>query len=919
MLSRHEFVLLVVVSLFLPSIISYASDTSATVPPACPPLALSVPPYQSWNDDTAYEIQVSNVSNGKLRVVITGDILSLDDQNFSSILRSASNAPANISELILDGREVRIKGPLSLQHGNVRIFAQRVSFEAGGRIVLTHPPENDKDGLDINAEAIDLRKADSLPFQVVVQYGDLRYVSIKAGSVLFPEKLNSQISASEGLWRLSSNFNGYLPAAYPSSWKINVGEAGQESAIKVMQAQADWPTYFAYKLHKFQAYAPYDVNNQQTILKLINKLSPLIIQLERADVLLDLNGISQLIKNNTDNRGYGPGLVPSEDFITAKDRFDKALQSADLTFRNLISLVISTRDNYQDSAALLNQARGRIKALNESQERLALAVGQSVTRLGELQSSASVASGIVAEEHENSLKRLEELKQKDKDLANIKSVTTVVAIGASVVGSPAVGAAIATTVSTAGDMIYAHNAGKTLDLATIINITQKNGELFKKVSQVRNAWDKHSADLVVLKSTFDSKPPPGDDNRKSLTRTEAANKAGASAGEFADAVRQMVESLGSIPQPDAVSLNQVEAENGALQSALYNLSAIQNDIAKQVQQLESLQAALTTDEASLAEAKLVENVLLNVSPENDADKMRWRAAAFQLWTRELRRLYQQAMDLRRSLYYQTWKTPVLPEELQSYPEEISACLDAGRCSLSSLNGLSDQNTVRQNLENETSRHLALMSGIAGAIDDAWQSYQAERASGAQPFFDQQDISSSNGSPESQITMLEQLNAQIRRQIAFPASRDQTPFRILIPLTMVAPPQAGLPERLVKAGVANPVFKNPDALKGKSIMFNITWPLAGEVINDGQCSWVNLSIPRGNQDKTVRDLATDPVSMLKAQSDEPLTLDILRKSRTAPPARTLFFLSVTVGGDPQNSNWKTIPELEGFTFWRSIVQ
>lgn len=883
----------------------------------CPPLVLNALPYVSWDSDTSYELDVRKDTNDKLNVRITGDIIRLDNTNFPSLLRGKDYSPDNIGNITFDARIIQIAGPLTLKKGNINFYAEQLSFEPNGTIALTSPPGENGDGIHINVKELDFRHADSIPLQISLQYADKRRLMVNTEKIFFPAFVYAKETDAQTLWQLSNNDTGGLPRSLPSTWDINTGIKGGQNAINNMATVAEWPSFFVYKLRKYHAYSPFDPKSQQTILKQIEKIMPYIMLLQRADVLLDLNRLDLLIQNNTDSRGYGPGLVPSEDFYSAKERFTKDIVDSKQQFQNLINVIVATAPDRELNKDIINSARVKINALSNAQSRLKINIGDTITTLGNLQAQAKSISEQIELERIASQKTLESLKKRDNDLANIKAVTTIVAVGASVIGSPAVGAAIVAGVSAAGDMIYAHNSGAAINVETLATVVQKNSELYAEITRVRGAWSRHREDLTVLEDVFRGKTVTHNDTDKPLTRTDVVQLAGKSASEFSDAIKAMITTLGKTPRPDSLSLNQVESENSALQQELSHLVQVQLAIADQTLRLQSLQSAFITGEAAQSDAELVEQRLLNLDPVNDVDNRRWRSVSMQLWNREIRRLYQEAMDLRLSLFYLTWKTPDLPESFDSYPEEITACIDAKRCQENLFNWT--ESDLRKILGYQADRHLALLSGFNSALEDAWQDFQSERASGSQPFFEYQEFSSSEGSPLESQFLINQINAQIHRQITFPETRDRGQFRIEIPVTMISPPVPGQPERLLKVGIADPVFRNNTALKGKTVMFDITWPLAGELMHDNTCSRVSLSVPGGQLSKTVRDQANDPVSLLKARSDAPITLESLMESRTAPPARTSYYLSVTIGGSAQDLNWNNVPVLERLTFWRRIVQ
>lgn len=916
MISRHIVSFSFLISLLIPmAFIALASNAAESL--SCSPLVLSALPHDAWDADKSYDIDVSKGINNKLNIHITGDIIRLNGIDFTSLLRGKDYAPGNIDNITLDARIVQIEGPLTIEKGNINIYAKELLFERNGAIALTNAPSDSGDSVNINVNELDLRRADSIPLQVSLQYAGRRSIIINANKILFPTFIPTRQTDALTLWQLSSNYLGAVNRIPPITWKVQSGEDGDNTAIKNISTSAEWPSFFAYKVHKYHTYAPFDKNNQQELLARISDITPYMIKLQRADVLLDLNRLVMVINNNTDNRGYGPGVVPSKDFVSAQKDFTNDIANAKQQFQSLINVIISTTQNPKPDKSIIDTARSNLASISNSQSRHETEIGETITALGALQAQAEAITGQIEIQRIESQKKLESLKKRNNDLGNIKAVTTIVAVGASMIGTPAVGAAIAVGVSTAGDMIYAHNIGDDSNIETLATIVQKNSELYSNVTRVRGAWESHHKDLGVLDNVLQGQSITPDGADKPLTRTDAVQRAGKSASEFADAIKSMLSTLGKSPKPDSVSLNQIELENAALQQALSLLVQVQISIAEKSVKLQSLQAALVTDESAQSDAELVEQRLLNVDPVNDVDNRRWRSAAIQLWDRGIRRLYQEAMDLRLSLFYQTWKMPELPDSFSSYPEEIAACFDSGHCKNEILSWSTSD--LRNILEYQLDRHLTLLTGFNSAVEDTWESYQSERAAGSQPFFDPQVFSSSNGSPAENKQFINQINAQIRRQIEYPDTRNKPQFRIPIPVTMISPPVFGLPERLLKVGIADPVFRDNAALRGKTVMFDITWPLAGELIYDNKCSRVSLSIPGGQLSKTVRDLANDPVSLLKAQADSPVTLESLMESRTAPPARTSYYLSITIGGSDQDANWNNVPMLDSLTFWRRIVQ
>lgn len=886
----------------------------------CPPLSLPAVAAAAWDDDTAYEMTVRDVGGGRLRVTVVGDILSVDATRFASLVRTVDKAPGNVAEIVLDARVVRILEPLALQSGTIRIYADTVSFEGRGLIALTKSPSTATDGIEINAMQIDLRNALPLPLQMVVNASSARRVAVRAGRVVTNSGVVQESQAARTLWRRSTNFDGAFPTALPPGWDIRVGDDGAADAITAMTAPSAWPGYLAYKLRKHHAIAPFDKVRKDALVERMHTLRPLLERIERADVLMEMDALELLMKRNLDRRGFGPAYVPSEDLVVAMDRFAKSRSAGRIQLTNLRTVIASAHQTPSLDVQALGAARGRIQSLSDAQERTSLEIGEVFTQIGVAQAQAETINDAIKLDRENSKNELEQLKKKDKDLANIKAATTVVAVGASFIGTPAAGAAIAAGVGLAGDLVYAHNAGHPVNVETLVTIGQKSAEMFEKFKDARAAWDKHSEDLKVAKQVFDGKVVTLQGADKPLTKIDVAKRVGESANKFVNGIKEVSDQMGAIPRPDSLSLNQVEADNAALQQHLTDLAEVQKELAKLAGQLEGLQATLSANESAMAETRLVEQVLLELKPANDQEIMRWKTAALQLWVRELQGLYQDAMDLRRSLFFETWKVPNLPADLLTYPEEFTAYLAAGRYSPESPNATSPVTLTTEHLDNEIAKHMAVLDGIAKAIDQTWQSYLAERAAGAQPFFDQQELSARVGAPPTVRLFMDQINAQIRRQVVEPETRNNARFTLLIPFDMTPPP-ASLPERLLQVGVLSPKIKNPDSMDGKELVFDVTYRLAGELWREQQCAYVDLSVPGGAKTTVGRSSSNDLVSVndKRIEAQKPLTFETLRQSRAAPPARTLYFLSVTVGGSQHHANWFNAPVLDSFTFWRRIVQ
>lgn len=909
----------------LAALLSGAVHAQSTTSSTCPALAFNNPAPLAWDQDTSYELTVRAAENGRLRITVVGDILVLDKARFGNLLREVDKAPENVDEVILDAREVHISEPLSLQRGLIRVFAQTVSFSGRGLLAVTKAASQ-SDGIEVFARRLDFSKAQPVPLQVTVHESRAHQarsavVEFHAYELVTAQGVLKGFEARERLWRYSSNYDGVMPVQLPESWEAHVGQVGYVNGMELVGGRVAWPGYTSFKLRKHFTIAPFDAINKAQLFEKYLQLRPLFVRMGQADAIRQIDTVSLLMQQNLDDRGWGPSHVSSEDFLVAKARLKRSLSEADVQLSRLQALVVSAQQSPRLDDTQIVNVRSQIASFAAAEKQHQANISEHLTRLAALQAEGVEVAARIAGEHEESRQELERRKKRAKDGDNIRVGTTVLAIGASFIGTPATGAAIAATVSTAGDFVYAHNAGKAVNFQDLISIGQKNAELYKTLKNSRNAWDQYKQDWDVMQGVFNGKRIILKGTTWPLTKAKAAEMTGKSAVAFARQVKAVNDELGAIPRPDLISLNEVEAGNTELVEALGRLANIQQSIGEVAGHLKQSQAELAAAEAAMAKSLAVERVLLELKPVNDQEVLRWKTAALELWSREVQQLYSDVRGLRRSLYFETWKAPALPASFATYPEEVISYLATGRYSPEAPNANSPASITEKHLTDERAKHLAVLWGIYNSVEKAWNDYQAERAAGAQPYFDPQEFVRREGAPVVTQLFLDQLNAQIKHQIEFPAARGTRRFPLLIPIEMAPPPDPDLPERLLRAGVANVRFKNPKALVGKQIYFYTTYKLAGELYRNGRCAYVDLAVPGGKTSVTLRDQQSeDPgLTAIRQEAQLPLTFRSLSESRASPPARTLYFLSVVVSGSPDDTNWLQVPEIEGFTFWRRLVQ
>jgi hypothetical protein len=78
------------------------------------------------------------------------------------------------------------------------------------------------------------------------------------------------------------------------------------------------------------------------------------------------------------------------------------------------------------------------------------------------------------------------------------TVGTVVGVATSFIGTPAAGAAVGAGFNAIGDIVYNHNVGGSLNLATISDILSDTSKFYNSMNDVIDKWKK----LADQKSTF---------------------------------------------------------------------------------------------------------------------------------------------------------------------------------------------------------------------------------------------------------------------------------------------------------------------------------------------------------------------------------------------------------------------------------
>ena len=622
-----------------------------------------------------------------------------------------------------------------------------------------------------------------------------------------------------------------------------------------------------------------------------------------------------IIDLNLDSLGHGPAFVPRQDFVAGKSSFDERLKKISEKLDNLRDLILRAYERKKLDDTSVKSVRNTLQEDLVSADQIQKLIGETLTELAMNESDISSLQVLVDQRRLTLSQQLDDLKKKNSDAGRIKGATTVLSIGAALI--PGVGPFVAVGISAVGDVIYNNNAGVSTDpIETLVSIAEKNAKFYASIKGAEAAWQAHKQDLDLAKAVFAGNPPPPEKpGDKPVDRAEATKRAGQSAASFAEKIKEVFDSLQGLPKPTQVTMTTLESEDQELQSLLAQIGDKRQKQANGTEILSGLQRKLEAVTGEQATALSVEADLLAADIQNDRDVMRWKQTGLALWRQQLERLYTDAILLRRSLYFETAKLPNLPEEVYQFPEEMTAYIRSGLYSPDG-GGASPQKVTSDYLNTEAKKHTVALQAISTAIDDAFQEYQRERAGGATPY--QQTFSFDNSGGFIAKMFLKELNAQLGaawKQAAFGSEVRAMP--LLIPLRLPAPPN-DLPERLIKLDIYDVKLKEPAAVSGKTINLDVSYELAGELRRSGVCNYVDMR-EHGAQSRAVHRFQVNATQTAPDQFIIPLTFEELRRYQTAPLARTPFYITAHVSGDPSDQSWKSVPVIESLSFSIRIVQ
>ena len=878
----------------------------------CRAIELPIPTFETWQNDHAYNVIEANNSSGK-RIHIVGDELLVNAATMPSLVRHLGEPMTGVSELILDARHVRVESPLILESARITILANKLSIGKDGYLGVVGPSAESGDGLFIYAGTANFRESLPRPFALFPGSDkQKRQLRILAGSLIVNGNEIAKDEAVETVWRKTFAYKGGKTKGYPDGFHVDISESARTAVREVHLADASWPLFFGAKLRRFYARDPFSDANRETIIGLLDTYESTVIEVGTADAVRSVAATRRLWNSEIDMLGNGRGFIPRRDLVDSIREFDSFLQSAFVTQPYIAELVAHADSRQPVDTQQLTTLRDDLDAVRYN---IASAKDEMTTALTKLASNEAAAVEInkqIAERVNELRKRLDELREKDKELADIKGATSVLSFGAALI--PGAGPFIAAGIAATGEAVYRHNAGEEFSVESFASIAQKGAAFYAATKAAQSSWESHSEDLDRARRVWD-----GDKIRKSgsaakgnvkyFTKKDAAVKSAKSAADFAKSLDAMNEQLQDLPIPTRVGMNELEAQDARLNTLIAALAEKRSIQAKLLEVIKNIEKTIALGVSSELEMAAAVDAVLSAQVDNDRDILRWKVNSIALWRNKLENLYLMAIMLRASVYFETGKTLTIPSNVFQFPEEfISNQL------------LTDSGLVEtKELLDEQTKHRVALESFSNAAKNAKSQYAAERAGPVSPYIQRFRFSNKKGSPSISVRFIEELNRQIQSQMTLeenqPGVRVMSP--LLIPITLPSPPVDG-PERLVGIELSELQFENDSALNAKLLNFDVSYQLMGELWTDGECKYVDMRTP-GSRPMVVKRFSSNDAIAKTDMSVLPLTFQEYTRYQAAPPARTPYFISAQVTGNTAEGSWKNVPKVKSIVISLRLVQ
>jgi len=855
-------------------------------------------------DDVGFDIQVRQSPAGSI-VRVTGDTIVIDQDHLASLVAPAGSAMTKLSRLTFDARVIRVRGPLSLQGGHLALLGETISFEAGGEISLL--PDRQPRSLRIVAQTLEFNGGPARPFAVDLESAADVQVSIQA----------VQAPHAKDLWQRF--VDAYAVDQPPSSIALVTGDAAQPLVHQAFSKDMEWPLYFAAKLRTHFERSPYADVTRDEIGRLAASYQPLLSSWRGAIPVATARAIGIAAREKTDINGRLRSFTPKQDLISQKKALEVDIK--DNSLDTLIELITDNSPDGTDKAGQRTEIQKELEGARQHVMRKQREVASQATKLAALeQRSQGLLERI--EQRKEVLRLMSERDVKRmRDAQSARQWTTIgagaVVIAASMgAATPAVAAGAAAGLGLTGDLVYGHNADQPMTLAGVI---EKGQEAYKRVQSFQAALTKVGEAEGTRKKVAKGeaipkgpKPESGPDKRKPYTKTEATFELLGALGDLAQSAGEL--NGKELAVPTRLSLSQREDEDEDMKGLLTSFSEIASEKSKEAELAKAAANELLLVTTKVVQLEEMDEQLRAVEAKNDQEAARWRAAGLLLWTREIERISEQLAVYRRSLYFESGRTPRGVPEVLDYPNALQARISAGI--LDSLGGVGPAaapEALRAQLKMEKTKFVAAANELYIAIGEAYEDYLQTRNE-ADVYRQVVDFSADSTDPIKRA-FIEALNGQITQQIVG-RSPIATMFPLYVPIQLKLP-VAELPERLVTARIVDVEFNVPKAAIGNGgLSFVLIHPNYGEMRRGSECFPADFRVK-----PTDWKFFTTSIEQLDAKwaARQPTSIQIDKdhsnRYYTYLPARTRYHIVINV----ISTNWRSIPKIKKVSIGLELMQ
>ena len=664
------------------------------------PSSKAVDPSAFWESDRIVSVSRHAGDTGTVFRIV-GDIVELNDRLFPSLKRTPGQSLTGIESITVEAREIIVAMPLLLSgDATLRLVGETVRFTFGGYVAFVDAPMKAGQALEIRTETLDFAGAKPTPFAFMTQdwkpiwseatwptaSGRKRTLSVHARAIV-PRREEAAVDLhllEEEPVRYLHNktldvgrSSGRPKDIWSKSYDLRLGAAGSEEYAALLRKELLWPDHSTAKLERLFARSPYDPTVRAFVSKMLAEIRIRIAARWSKATEARLARLETSLINNLDTFGYGPHDVPMQNLSARLQGFERLLSEAlgNDDGDGLIAIwdqlrVTSLTGGAVDSKTIdrLDRDTGTLKQeLDQVAARIALDVRN-------LEQNANKVEMTLLRTHERQKSLEAEWNRKQEQLKQIGEATQAVrfvGVGVSIVFPAAAPVVMAGSqaITTAGELVYQHNSGKDVTLATaaktIEEVNKEFSEYKEKMKGMRSAWQKSEENFS---------------NAWDEVRGKGSGKGGLSAyvkavGEYTRAASEVFTLMKAAGTRETLKLPDFAANDEEIKSHIASLEKLRSEEAVLRGDLADLQARHQTLAAGVLEREAVRRELLALDLRNDEARRRLAILGSYVRTTTLGELARAATVLRRGMFYVTGKLPEIADSLLWYADDRQAMAD----------------------------------------------------------------------------------------------------------------------------------------------------------------------------------------------------------------------------------------------------